>query len=38
MFGDDAVNFLLSAGPKQVTTITIKFVAELNAALCIAPN
>ena len=38
MFGDDAFKFLLSAGFEQGITITIKLIAELNAALGIAPN
>ena len=32
MFGDDAFKFLLSAGFEQGITITIKLIAELNAA------
>ena len=31
MFGDDALKLSLSAGPKQVSTITVEFFAELDA-------
>jgi hypothetical protein len=36
MFGDDAFKFLLSTCFEQGITITIKLIAELNAALVIA--
>ena len=35
MFGDDAFKFLLSTCLEQGSTITIKLIAELNAALLI---
>ena len=35
MFGDDALKFLLSAGFEQGITITIKLIAELDAAFSI---
>jgi hypothetical protein len=38
MFGDDALQRLLSAGPKQVSTIAMEFIAELNPAIGIAPD
>ena len=38
MFGDDAFKFPLSAGFEQRITITIKLIAELNAALRVGSN
>ena len=38
MFGDDAFQFLISAGLKQGMAVTIKLIAKLNMALVIGSN
>jgi hypothetical protein len=38
MFGDDALQRSLSAGREQGITITIEFIAELNATFSIVSN
>jgi hypothetical protein len=38
MFGDDAFQFLLSAGFEQAMAVTIKLIAKLNTTLVIGSN